>query len=322
MHLTMPSGNDMIEFTASDSRGPVVVRRPASGGEALAWLAENRARIESVLKLHGGVLLRDLGLTAVSDFNRAVQVFDADLLDYVHRSTPRSKVGGRIFTATEYPADRSIPLHNENSYTDTWPSRIYFFCLVVPEYGGETPTADARKVYRRIDPDIRARFEQDGVLYVRNFTDGIDLHWQDVFQTEDRAEVERYCTAHGIAFEWRDSGPVLRTRQQRQATLVHPVKGESVWFNQAHLFHISALGTHEQDLLVDTLGAENVPRNAFYGDGSPIEADVLAHIRDAYAQERTAFAWKRGDILLLDNLLFAHGRNPFSGNRKIVVAMA
>jgi alpha-ketoglutarate-dependent taurine dioxygenase len=318
----MPAVDEKIEFTAQDGRGPVLVRGFAASHKAHSWLAENRSHIENLINTYGGVLLRDLGLNSVSEFSRVVQVFDSVLLDYVHRSTPRTKLGGRIFTSSEYTADRTIPLHNENSYTDSWPNRIYFFCLVAAKHGGETPTADSRGVYRRIDPAVRERFERYGVLYVRNFTEGIDLSWQEVFQTEDRAEVERYCAVHDIEFEWRDRGPVLRTMQRSQATVVHPRVGEPVWFNQAHMFHISALKANERETLIETLGTENVPRNAFYGDGSPIEADALEHIRDAYVQEKTQFTWQCGDIMLLDNLLFAHGRNPFKGSRKIVVAMA
>ncbi|MDM4719715.1 TauD/TfdA family dioxygenase [Micromonospora sp. WMMA1363] len=318
----MPAADEKFEFAAPDGRGPVVVRRPAAQLQAHTWLTENRSRIDDIVATHGGVLLRDFGFTSVSAFNRAVQIFSPDLLDYVHRSTPRTKIGGKIYSATEYPADRSIPLHNENSYTDAWPDRIYFFCLVAAEHGGETPIADSRGVYRRIDPAVRERFERAGVLYVRNFNEGVDLSWQEVFQTEDRTEVERYCAAHRIEFEWRDRGPALRTSQRCQATVPHPGTGEPVWFNQAHLFHISALDAGEQASLIETFGTENVPRNAFYGDGSPIEPDVLEHIRDAYEQEKALFIWQRGDIMVLDNLLFAHGRRPFKGARKIVVAMS
>ncbi|MER6626321.1 TauD/TfdA family dioxygenase, partial [Streptomyces sp. NPDC000931] len=169
---------------------------------------------------------------------------------------------------------------------------------------------------------VRERFERDGVLYVRNFVAGVDLSWQEVFQTEDRAQVEQYCEAHDIDFQWRDDGPELTTKQRCQATVRHPGTGQPVWFNQAHLFHASALAADEQASLVDTFGAENLPRNAFYGDHSPIEPEVLDHIRDAYEQQKTAFAWQRGDIMLLDNLLFAHGRDPYEGTRKILVAMA
>lgn len=320
--MRVPEVDTELDQAVDDGRGPVVLRRPDPDTPAHTWLADERRRIEEIVGSCGGVLLRDLGFTSVSEFNRAVQVFSPDLLDYVHRSTPRSRVGGKLYTATEYPADRAIPLHNENSYSDHWPNRIYFFCLVAALTGGETPVADSRRVYQRIDPTVRERFERTGVLYVRNFTDGIDLGWPEVFQTDDRAEVERYCAEHGIEFEWRTSGPVLRTRQRCQATVRHPVTDEPVWFNQAHLFHISALAAAEQASLVDELGAENLPRNAFYGDGAPIDPDVLDHIRDAYEREKTSFTWQRGDIMMLDNLLLAHGRGTFSGSRRIVVAMA
>lgn len=316
------SADAKVEFAAPDGRGPMVLRRPVGDIRAHAWLAENRPRIDEIVGTHGGALLRDLGFISISEFNQAVQIFSPNLLDYVHRSTPRKKIGGKLYSATEYPADRTIALHNENSYTDAWPSRIYFYCLVAAEHGGETPTADARRVYQRIDPAVRERFERNGVLYVRNFNDGVDLSWQEVFQTEDRAEVQRYCKAHGIEFEWRDHGPALTTRQRCQATVLHRSTGEPVWFNQAHLFHISALEAGERESLIETFGIENVPRNAFYGDGSPIGPDVAEHIRDAYEQEKTLFAWRRGEIMVLDNLLFAHGRSPFKGKREIVVAMA
>ncbi|MNG41197.1 Taurine catabolism dioxygenase TauD, TfdA family [compost metagenome] len=33
------------------------------------------------------------------------------------------------------------------------------------------------------------------------------------------------------------------------------------------------------------------------------------------------FDWRKGDVILLDNMLAAHARDPFEGPRKIVVAM-
>ncbi|MFB1042253.1 TauD/TfdA family dioxygenase [Streptomyces chrestomyceticus] len=310
-----------VDFASKDGRGPVLLR-PEAGADPFLWLTENRSRIDELLTTYGGVILRDFGIRSVSEFNRAVQTFSSDLLDYVHRSTPRTKVGGKLYTATEYPADRTIQLHNENSYTDSWPSRIYFYCAVAAEQGGETPTADSRRVYRRIDPAVREKFERTGVLYVRNFTDGIDLSWQEVFQTSDRAEVEAYCAAHGIEVEWGSGSPALRTRQHCRAALPHPRTGEQVWFNQAHLFHISALAPEEQSSLVAELGIDNLPRNAFYGNGEAIEPAVLEHIREIYEQEKVVVPWQRGDVMMLDNLLFAHGRNPYRGARKTVVAMS
>lgn len=64
-----------------------------------------------------------------------------------------------------------------------------------------------------------------------------------------------------------------------------------------------------------------LPRNAYYGDGSPIEEDALETIRTAYANETVVFPWQTKDVLLLDNMLTAHGRRPYKGARSIVVGM-
>jgi alpha-ketoglutarate-dependent taurine dioxygenase len=103
---------------------------------------------------------------------------------------------------------------------------------------------------------------------------------------------------------------------------VHPRTGEKIWFNQAHLFHASSLGQEIADTLLGSLGEENMPRNSYYGDGSPIEPEVLDLIRAAYEQTKIKFAWQKNDLLLLDNMLFTHGRESYTGARKVLVGMA
>jgi alpha-ketoglutarate-dependent taurine dioxygenase len=319
--MPLPAAGEQLKTVAPDGRGPVLLEGSGNSSESFTWLRDNRHTIDDLLNRHGGVLLRNFGINSVSDFNKTVQLIQPHLLDYVNRSTPRTKLGGKLYTATEYPADKTIPLHNESSYSDAWPNRIFFYSSIVAETGGCTPVADSRLVYQKIDPDIRRKFERLGVLYVRNYTAGVDLKWQEVFQTDERTAVEQFCAEHGIEARWRTSGPELTTRQRCQASITHPFTAERVWFNQAHLFHLSALADDEQRSLIEALGADNVPRNALYGDGTAIEIEVLDHIRAAYEQETVVFPWAHADIMLLDNLLFAHGRTPFTGPRKVVVAM-
>jgi alpha-ketoglutarate-dependent taurine dioxygenase len=287
----------------------------------ILWLQENKSLFEQNLLKYGGVLLRGFDIHSISEFNNFSQVVCPNLLQYTYRSTPRSKLGGKIYTATEYPADQFIPLHNENAYTDAWPQKIMFFCAIPAKEGGETPIADSREVFKRIDAKIIKKFEEKNILYVRNYSPGVDLSWQEVFQTTEKQEVEKYCLDHSIKYFWNQKGPELTTKQLCQATLVHPITKEKVWFNQAHLFHISSLNKEIAQSLISELGEHNLPRNAFYGDETPIEDYVLEHIRAAYEQETMAFKWQRGDIMILDNVLMAHGRRPYSGERKIVVSM-
>ena len=72
-------------------------------------------------------------------------------------------------------------------------------------------SSDSCQVYSNIPCVIRDRFEREGVLYVRNYSPGFDLRWQDVFQTDDPADVASRCRDAGIDFEWLGDNR-LRTR--------------------------------------------------------------------------------------------------------------
>jgi alpha-ketoglutarate-dependent taurine dioxygenase len=300
---------------------PLVIQPAVDGVNLITWTTNNREQIETWLLRHGGILFRNFDVKAVAEFEQFIQAISGGLLDYSYRSTPRSWVSGKIYTSTEYPAAQSIPLHNEMAYSLNWPMKICFFCVKAAEQGGETPIADSRKIFQRLDPKIKDKFMQKKVLYVRNYGDKVDLTWQNVFQTTSKFELENYCRQAGIEYEWKD-GDRLRTRQVCQAVATHPKTGETVWFNQAHLFHVSSLNPEVRQSLISTFKEDDLPRNTYYGDGSPIDDSVLDEIRDLYQQEAVIFPWQEGDILMLDNMLAAHGRLPFVGTRKVVVGMA
>jgi hypothetical protein len=188
------------------------------------------------------------------------------------------------------------------------------------EQGGETPIADSRRVFELLNPKIKARFIDKKVMYVRNYGAGLDLHWQQVFQTESKAEVEEFCRRAGIECEWYGSD-CLRTRQRCQAVAAHPRTGETVWFNQAHLFHVSNLESSMADSFLEEFREEDLPRNAYHGDGSALDPSMLDEIRCVYRAEAISFPWQEADILMLDNMLAAHGRAPFAGSRRVLVGM-
>jgi len=275
--------------------------------------------IEAHLLVVGGVLLRGFAVPSVAHFQQFAAAFGHPLLNYEFASTPRSTVGEGVYTSTEYPAHQHIPLHNEQAYTREWPMKIWFHCVTASRTGGETPIADSRAIYRGISPRIRERFDE-GLLYVRNYGD-FDVPWQKVFNTESRAQVEAFCRRAQIDWAWKDDGG-LRTVQRCQGTEVHPRSGEKVWFNQAHLFHASNLQAEVRESLEELLGADSLPRNVCFADGSPIDDAIFDEVRGVLAEQAVSFRWQDGDVLMLDNMLAAHARTPFQGPRKVVVAMA
>lgn len=283
------------------------------------WLRDNRDEVRQKVAEHGGVLFRGFALESAEDFHTAVASLGGNQLDYNERSSPRSRVSGKIYTSTDHPADQPINFHNELAYSSTWPMEIFFFCHTQPTEGGETPIADSRRVLQYLSEKTRSKFEELGVMYMRYLGSGLGLHWKEVFQTEDRAEIEQYCRENGMEFEWE--GDCLRTRAFRPAIQTHPNTGEKVWFNHGHFFNVHSMEPEVREQLLSTVDKDKLPFNTYFGDGSEISAEVVEEINEAFQKARVEFPWQQGDLLYLDNMLTAHARNPYSGERKILVAM-
>jgi alpha-ketoglutarate-dependent taurine dioxygenase len=311
--------NNFLSKAPGNSTLPVLYT-PQTPGQALLsalpLLADDLGRS---LRDVGGVLLRGFAVPSVEDFRAFAAGFGHPLLSYEFASTPRSAVQSGVYTSTEYPAHQHIPLHNEQAYTREWPMKIWFHCVTASPVGGETPIADSRAVYRDMPAAIRERFAA-GLIYERNYGD-FDVPWQKVFNTDDRGEVEAFCKRARIQCEWKPDGD-LRTRQRCQGVAAHPWTRDMVWFNQAHLFHVSNLQPEVRESLQEVLGVENMPRNVFFADGQAIPDAMFDEVRAVLEAQTVMFPWQSGDVMMLDNMLVAHARTPFQGPRKVVVAMA
>ncbi len=302
------------------NNGLLVTESSDSNVELDNYIKFNLNEIERNLIENGAILFRNFSVKTIENFQEVSSMFTDELLDYSHRSSPRTNIDGKVFSSTEYPPDFYIPLHNESSYSKNWPDRILFFCVTPPEYDGETPIADSRTIFKNLDKSVVKKFKEKGVMYVRNFHNNIGMSWEEVFQVSSKEECERYCLDNDIHFEWLESG-ILQTYNICNSTTTHPITLEEVWFNQAHLFSVYSFEEEIRNQLFETFSSEMLPRNAFYGDGTNIEQSIIEEIMSVYKEHTIKFAWKKSDLLLLDNILFSHGRMPFKGERKIVVTM-
>ncbi|MBW4505895.1 MAG: amino acid adenylation domain-containing protein [Scytonematopsis contorta HA4267-MV1] len=306
-------------FLQPEQYFPLVIEPDSDKIDLGDWAASNREFIETNLLKQGAILFRGFKINSASEFEVVANAIYPNLFGE-YGDLPREGVSGKVYGSTPYPQDKAILFHNESSHLHRWPLKIWFFCVQPAQQGGETPILDCRKVYQLLNPKLREKFEQKQLMYVRNYNEGLDVSWQDFFHTTNKAEVENYCHQAGMDFEWLENDG-LKTRKIRPAVTKHPKTGELVFFNQIQLHHISCLEPAVRQSLLSVFGEDKLPRNVYYGDGTPIEDSVMAELAAVYQENQISFTWQQTDILMLDNMLTAHGRNPYVGQRKIVVAM-
>ncbi|HEX5082873.1 MAG TPA: condensation domain-containing protein, partial [Blastocatellia bacterium] len=307
-------------YLPTSSSMPLVISPLApSDLDPAEWARFNRSDLDRQLLSHGAVLFRGFRIDSARDFERFAQALCPDLFaDY--GDLPRKQDSGHIYHSTPYPPDRPILFHHESSQMHCWPRRIMFNCARPADEGGATPLADGRLTLRRLRAELREEFARRGVLYVRNYTGGLDVEWQEFFRTKDRREVEAKCREAGMEWEWLGEDG-LRTMKRAAAVVRHPETGEEVFFNQIQAHHVSCLEDGVRESLLSLFGEEGLPRNVYFGDGGRISGEEMKEVEEAYESVAVDFGWERGDVLMVENMLVAHGRRAYRGERKVLVAM-
>ena len=302
-----------------DQKLPLIVSPTDANIDLAEWAENNRDFISEKVLEHGAVLFRGFNLPTPVEFERAAAAICKELYSE-YGDLPREGVAGKIYKSTPYPADKMILYHNESSHLSSWPTRINFFCALPAQEGGATPVADCREVAKVMDPEILRTFEEKGLKYVRNFSPGLDVSWQQFFHTNDRSVVEKQCEEAGMTCEWT-ANDGLRVGQKCVAVTRHPKTGEKIFFNQVQLHHVYCLDKETRDSMLKIFKREDLPRHVYYGDGSEIPDSVMEHVGEVYEKCAVRFQWQKGDMISVDNMMVCHARDPHVGDRKICVAM-
>lgn len=289
--------------------------------DAAAWMSAHQADVQDVLAEHGSVLVRGLGLGGIADTSAVVRLLAGDLMLEREPFASREVHAHGIYSSTVWPPNQQMCMHHELSYTLEAPSLMFFACVVAPTHGGAVALADSATVLEALPSELVDRVESEGWMLVRNYTDEIGLSVEDVFGTSSNAEIETYCHSNGIEFEWRSNGG-LRTWQRRPAVTRHPGTGRRCWFNQIAFLNEWTMKPEVRDFLVGLYGADGLPFTTRFGNGDPVGEDVVDLINGAYDANTIGTPWERGDLLLVDNIRMAHSREPYEGDRQVLVSLA
>ena len=242
--------------------------------------------IIALYKAHGALLLRGFG-TDLASFRSFAQQFcigatfnesrGRQMLDEAHniQSVNRGVV--------------PFPLHPELSREPWRPDVCFFGCLNPPRTDGATTICDGVEIVRQLPPDVHDAFEGRRLLYLQPAVAEELDHWLGTSNPDD-AQLAAPPADCPYVF-WRAQGQILRgfTRP----ALHRPMFSEARAFGNFLLFARYMLG----------LG--NFP---LFEDGSQVPAALVAAVKTVSDRLTVPIVWQRGDILMLDNSRFMHGR--------------
>lgn len=301
----------------SDGRLPVLERVGQTA--ARQWAAESAQHVNDLLSHHGVVVLRGFDITSTAEFEAVAHALVAgSIVPYREAATPRHHVGGEVYSATDLDRRLEIFFHGENAHVLRFPRTLLFWCREPAPTGGATTLSDCADIARRLRPGVRDRWREVGVQYERRFGFGVGMPWEKAFGSPDRTDVESYCRNNNISWEW--DGPKLRVKYNRWALVPHPHSGDEVWFNNMTFYHPVTL-QEAMRRLAGRIGHDRMPHAARWGDGAEVEPELAEELVALYRECAIRTRWNRNDVMIIDNLRLAHGRESFEGKRDVAVLM-
>ncbi|MCX4692923.1 TauD/TfdA family dioxygenase [Streptomyces sp. NBC_01408] len=296
---------------------PVVT---VAAANALDRLAESAAELRATALERGAVLVRGLDIRTHEHAAAASRALTSELMREVEGFAPRQALPGGVYSSTEWPPDQPMCMHHELTSAPRHPQWMIFSCLSAGTTGGAVSLADASKVLDDLPAEILEPFAQDGWQLVRNYDQLVGLSSAAAFGTDDPAAVDAYCRLHGIGFS-RSPGGGLHTRQTLPAVVTHPVTGRRCWFNQIAFLNEWTMDPAVREFLVSEFGAEGLPFNTLFADGTPLTPAIVETINAVYDRHAMRVPLRDGDLLLVDNIGTSHSREPYGGEREMVVAL-
>ncbi len=309
------------ELAYPESDFLLVIKAKDAEMAASTWAASNRQFLKESIVRYGAVLLRGFACDRFG-FSEVARTLEPEGIDYRGGIGPRRIMAPEVYNSTDLPPKHSLPQHHEMAYNSYWPMQLLFFCEVPPEHEGATTICDARRFYHQLDPALVQEFTKRGVKYVRNFTKDMPYRSiEETFGTTDKQWIVEFCAKNDVVATWK-SDDWLELTQTAPAVRKHPETGAPIFFNTLALWHyahwshlVESFGQKRGDMSPDKLWM-----NSLYGDGSPIEDEVVHKILDTYEDKQLEISWQKSDIIYFDNMLVSHGRQKFAGKRSILAS--
>ncbi|KAI0837901.1 Clavaminate synthase-like protein [Hypoxylon sp. FL0890] len=294
--------------------------------ETVKYLQAQGGILNNKLAVHGTLLFRGLPIHDANEFSRFAHAFD-EIIGIV---VDRPLLAPNVAPANESPKEVLIYNHNESPQVPHAPEYIFFYGHSVAKKGGETPISSSLELFHRAQqeiPEFIDELAKKGILsrvtykvdkqysggstlkqaFGKEIRDGDDEATQ---RAKIEAQIARYGRGKYTTWEWTDDGIVLT--HKLPAIRTQPGTDLPTLF--------TGLAAYWKNAQVN--GARHNPTQQLFGDGTPIPEKYLERLAKTTDEIRVLHKWQRGDVLVYDNIIAQHGREPWEGEQSDRVIMA
>ena len=300
--------------------------------ETIKSLQARDSILTKKLALHGTLLFRGLPIHNADDFSTFAHSFGYKPHEIIGIVVNRPLLAPNVAPANEAPNSVLIYNHNESPQVPHAPEYVFFYCHKAPEKGGETPISSSLELFYRAQreiPEFIAELTDRGIMskvvykVEKQYEGGSTLKQafgKEIQEGDDeatrRAKIEAQITRYGrgkfTTWEWTDDGIILTHRLP--AVRTHPETNLPTLFTGLAAYYKNAHANASS-------GRKNVTQQ-LYGDGTPIPEKYLEHLAKITDEIRVLHKWQQGDVLVYDNIIAQHGRQPWEGEQADRVVLA
>ncbi|KIW30482.1 uncharacterized protein PV07_06224 [Cladophialophora immunda] len=289
--------------------------------------------LTEALARHGTLLFRGLPIHNAQDFSKFAHAFGYHPHEIIGIVVNRPVLAPNVAPANEAPKDVLIYNHNESPQVPHAPEYIFFYGHRVPEKGGETPISSSLELFYRAQqeiPEFVSELAEKGILSKvtykaeKQYEGGSTLKQAFGKEIQDgdneatrrakiEAQIARYGRGKHTTWEWTEDGSIVLTHRL-------PAVRTQPETNLPTLF--TGLAAYYQNNLHNANKGRKNSAQQLFGDGTPIPDKYLAHLAKITDEIRVLHKWERGDVLVYDNIIAQHGRQPWEGEQEDRVVMA
>jgi len=295
------------------------------------FFMKNHKAILSQASEFGAVMFKNFDIQSPEEFASILYKSGLKEVNYIGGAAVRKIIVGsesrpleniQIVTTNESPSSEKIPFHHELAQTPNPPSHIAFYCQLKPASGGATPLIRSDLVFDFVQnsyPELISKFEL-GVRYIRRVPEvddpssAIGRSWKSMFKVSSQLEAEEKMNELGFEYQW-----IQIEDGSYDCVIVSKIlPAVRVSTNGRKAFHNQVIAAYTGW----TDKRNNAGQTVKFSDNSEIPAEFIKALDKFMNENASIIPWQEGQFVIVDNSVTYHSRQPFTGRRKVLAAIA